>query len=99
MDDYDAGGFTHWIAWNISPSNIIEWISKWGSFKEWINDFGSTWYWWPCPSEWEPHNYNFKIYALNNELELVDWAGRLELEELIEANKIWDWVLNWKFSR
>ncbi len=77
-EDPDApmGTFTHWIAWNIEPTNEIpENIPKTAIVSEPIrmqqgeNDFGKVGYNGPCPPPGKPHRYYFKVYALDTKLE------------------------------
>lgn len=67
MVDYDAplaGGWHHWLVYNIPAS--VDRLAK-GSdqaFTEGLNDFGFTGYGGPCPpATGEKHHYLFLLYA------------------------------------
>ncbi|MFA5792866.1 MAG: YbhB/YbcL family Raf kinase inhibitor-like protein [Candidatus Gracilibacteria bacterium] len=84
VDDPDApsGTWTHWTAWNIDPSqtqinedsvpkNAIEGTTSWGS-AGWKG---------PCPPSGS-HRYYFKLYALDQMLNLNETA---KVDELLKA--------------
>lgn len=73
VDDPDApmGTWVHWIVYNIPPS-ITE--IKENSILNGIEaktSFGKTGYGGPCPPSGS-HRYFFKLYALDNELQIPD---------------------------
>lgn len=83
VDDPDApmGTFDHWIAWNLSPDQTS--LQEGADVPiEGINDFRETRYRGPCPPPGAPHRYFFKVYALDDTLDLP--AG-ITKEQLIEA--------------
>lgn len=67
LSDYDApvaGGFHHWVVYNI-PANARELHGN-NPFTEGTNDFGLTGYGGPCPpATGETHHYLFLLYAIN----------------------------------
>ncbi len=74
MHDPDApiaGGFTHWVVYDIPPSltEIPEKTQAIGTAG--VNSAGKTSYSGPCPATGR-HHYSFKIYALDTK---VDTAG------------------------
>ncbi|MGC9031552.1 MAG: YbhB/YbcL family Raf kinase inhibitor-like protein [Minisyncoccia bacterium] len=90
VDDPDAptGRWIHWLLWNIDP-NIKEIESgktppKSTSGK---NDFGNLNYGGPCPPS-GTHRYYFKLYALDNILNLKEGSNVKELEKLIAGHII-----------
>ena len=94
-DDPDAPGkiWTHWVAWNIDPTNIIpENISKKDQITSPIkglqgkNDFGRVGYNGPCPPKGRPHRYFFKIYALDIALNLSKGATKSDLEKAMKGH-------------
>jgi len=97
MDDPDAPfrTFTHWLIWNIEPTNIIpENIPKEGSVNEpikaeqGINDFGRIGYGGPCPPPGKAHRYIFHVYALDTMLDIEEGADRKSLEKAMEGHVI-----------
>lgn len=67
LSDYDApvaGGFHHWIVYNI-PANARS-IKGNNAFTEGTNDYGLLGYGGPCPpATGETHHYLFLLYAIN----------------------------------
>jgi len=80
MEDLDApsGTWVHWLVWNIPLTHQIHENEYPGD--EGLNDFGRNGYGGPCPPS-GTHRYVFKIYALNDLLDLPDGASRIQLED------------------
>lgn len=81
MDDPDApmGTFDHWLAWNLSSSDLH---LKEGMHppKTGLNHFGDQDYRGPLPPKGHgPHRYFFKVYALDSELDLEEGGTKSEL--------------------
>ncbi len=75
MHDPDApiaGGFTHWLVWNIDPTTIlIKEESVPPGAVEGSNGAGKASYVGPCPPRGHgAHHYHFKLYALDTMLDL-----------------------------
>ena len=89
VDDPDApsGLFTHWIVWNISPQTnaIAEGSAPQG--VQGTNDFGKSGYGGPCPPS-GTHRYYFKIFALDQTLDLRSGAKRQELDKAMSGHVI-----------
>ena len=73
LDDPDAqDGFTHWLIYNIPgstrslPQNVSTVVNLPDGSIQLVNSFFKTGYSGPCPPE--RHQYNFTIYALNENL-------------------------------
>ena len=85
VEDPDAasGSFTHWIVWNIPYTHSI----KEGTIPgiEGINDFGKQHYAGPQPPS-GTHRYFFKVYALDDLLELKNTAKSDELEQAMNPH-------------
>lgn len=81
VDDPDAPGrlFNHWLVWNIDPrtSSIAEGKAPGGVQGQ--NDFGKTGYGGPCPPSGS-HRYFFRIFALDQPLNLPASARRADLD-------------------
>jgi Raf kinase inhibitor-like YbhB/YbcL family protein len=77
MDDPDAPGGTwvHWVAWNITATQLPEGVSEqvtdapMSTLSHGTNSWDSIGYGGPCPPS-GTHRYFFKVYALNCELVL-----------------------------
>ena len=88
MHDPDApmaGGFTHWLIWNVDPKTpvIKEGNLPVGSI-EGKNSSGATSYVGPCPPS-GVHHYHFTIYALSDIIDLRSGSDKKSLES--EINK------------
>jgi Raf kinase inhibitor-like YbhB/YbcL family protein len=90
IDDPDAPGglFTHWLVWNIDPktSAILEHNAPKGAV-EGKNGFGSVGYDGPQPPA-GTHRYYFKIFALDQSLNLAAGSKRRELEKAMKGHVI-----------
>ncbi|MCH8161545.1 MAG: YbhB/YbcL family Raf kinase inhibitor-like protein, partial [Chloroflexi bacterium] len=89
MDDQDADGYVHWVMYNIPPESMglgagtvpDEELDD-GSFQG-VNSRGEIGYTGPCPPGGE-HQYVFRIYALDAEVDLEAGATLAEVEAAIE---------------
>lgn len=79
VDDPDApiGTWAHWVVWNIPVTHHLKEKSVHGN--EGINDFGKHAYGGPCPPSGK-HRYFFKVYALDQLLNLPATTSKLQLE-------------------
>ncbi|OGY26731.1 MAG: phosphatidylethanolamine-binding protein [Candidatus Woykebacteria bacterium RBG_16_43_9] len=90
VDDPDALGKTwvHWTVWNIDPqtAQIPE-----GEFPnesvQGVTDFGEVGYGGPCPPG-GTHRYFFKLYALDNKLDLPYEARKEDIEKEMKGHII-----------
>ena len=86
VDDPDAPGgmWVHWVVFNIAtdvvviPKNTIPGVQG-------RNDFGRENYGGPCPPS-GTHRYFFKLYALDQKLDLKSGASKRELEKAMEGH-------------
>lgn len=82
VDDPDtpSGTWTHWLLWNIDPATneIAENSVPVGSVVG-TNDFGDASYGGPCPPS-GVHRYYFRIFALDDTLDLSSASKRAQLE-------------------
>jgi len=83
VEDPDApkGVYDHWIVWNIPPNEAIAENSRPGISG--TNSFGNTGYGGPCPPA-GTHRYFFKVYALDNELDIRPGSDKKMLEEAMK---------------
>ena len=90
MDDPDSpsGNWDHWLVWNINPqTNEIKENSVPVGAILGINDFNKLEYGGPCPGS-GTHRYSFRIYALDNVLNLEQGAGKSALEKAMTSHII-----------
>lgn len=80
IEDPDApnGTWLHWLVWNIAPGHHISEGEIPG--EQGLNDFGNVNYGGPCPPS-GTHRYYFKMYALDNLLNLPEGSSRSTVEE------------------
>ncbi len=91
MDDPDAlepAGkvWDHWVVWDIDP-DLSEIPEDWdlGDAKGGQTDYGETEYGGPNPPD-GVHTYQFRLYALDEELEFSEPPTKAELEEAMEGH-------------
>ena len=102
MHDPDApmkGGFRHWNIWNIDPrAQIIKEESTPPDAIEGRNGAGKFGYVGPCPPS-GTHHYEFRLYALDDILDLPPEANAEELQNEIQKHSIAEAKLTGTYSR
>ena len=105
MDDPDVpknlrkdGLWVHWVVFNIPPAirEIPEGQEPEGIAGE--GTAGNTGYYGPCPPNRE-HRYYFKLYALDQKLNLPEKTDKATLEREMEESIIEQAVLMGKYER
>ncbi len=94
VDDPDApfGTFVHWVVYNIpiSVKKLERGIEREKTFSngvtQGVNDFGRIGYDGPCPPPGRPHRYYFKLYALDENLNLSPSLRKKDLLRKIEGH-------------
>ncbi|MFP3902658.1 MAG: YbhB/YbcL family Raf kinase inhibitor-like protein [Armatimonadota bacterium] len=109
MDDPDAprGTFVHWVLYGLSPDVSAlpeamptgEDIDSPVACMQGRNDANATGYKGPCPPPGNPHRYFFKLYALEEAVELQPGATKDMLLEKIEDKTIAKAELMGTFAR
>lgn len=88
VDDPDASeeGWVHWTVFNIDPktTEISENTVPQGA-TEGLTSFNSPGYGGPCPPS-GTHRYVFKIYALDETLDLDETAKSYDIEQVMEGH-------------
>ena len=89
VEDPDANDFTHWVIYNIPPTNEIpenipkeKVIEKPFRAMQGKNDFGYYGYGGPCPPS-GTHRYYFEVFVLDTVLEEKEYTK----DELLNAMK------------
>ena len=87
VDDPDApvGVWDHWILWNIPLVSSIEEGKVPSGAVRGMNDFKKLDYGGPCPPS-GTHRYVFKLYALDDMLDLAEGAGKEDVEKAMEGH-------------
>ncbi len=85
VDDPDApmGTWVHWVVYDIPVTNQIQEDSIPG--KQGMNDFRKKDYGGPCPPS-GTHRYFFKLYALDQELNLDEGLSKRDAENAMEGH-------------
>lgn len=100
VDDPDApsGLFTHWLVWNLDPKTTLVPEGHPAGGSEGKNDFGRTGYGGPCPPS-GTHRYYFRIYALDQRLNLQGEARRKEVDAARKGHVIAQGELMGRYAR
>lgn len=87
VEDPDApnGTWVHWIVWNIPVTHHLKENEIHGT--EGINDFQKHHYGGPCPPA-GTHRYFFKVYALDDLLDLPGGSNKIQLEKAMSEHII-----------
>jgi Raf kinase inhibitor-like YbhB/YbcL family protein len=94
VDDPDApsGQFVHWLAFNIPATidHLAEGTQHRGDYTDGTlqgrNGFDRVGYGGPRPPAGESHRYVFKLFALDDRLELEPGIARAELEQAMQGH-------------
>ena len=101
VDDPDApsGIFVHWLIWNIDPkiTNINEGQVPTESVQG-LNGVDKGSYTGPCPPS-GTHRYQFKLYALDNRMNLGSNTKRADLENAMKDHILDSALLTGLYSR
>jgi Raf kinase inhibitor-like YbhB/YbcL family protein len=92
VDDPDApsGTFVHWVAFNIPAAGgeLPEGVEHRGDLTDGTlqgrNDFDSIGYGGPRPPRGEAHRYHFKLYALDDRLNVEPGASKADVERAMK---------------
>ena len=104
MDDPDAkkvAGKTwvHWVVWDIPPDiDSIEENTSLAGALHGVNDFGKNEYGGPCPPS-GIHRYIFKLYALDNFLNLSKSSTKQDVESAMKGHITGEAKLTGLYSR
>lgn len=109
MDDPDApvGTWTHWILYSLPPetAHLPEQVAKdsqvpsLGNAKQGVTDFRRPGYGGPCPPPGKPHRYFFKLYALDQQLDLDPGVSLGKITGAIEGHILAEARLMGTYSR
>lgn len=103
MDDPDAMGavgkiWVHWIVWNIGTNSTeIKENSLPPDSVEGTTDFNEAGYGGPAPPDKE-HTYVFKLYALDEKLNLPKGSTKKQLEDAMDGHILSETKLEGKYA-
>ncbi len=93
VDDPDAprGTFVHWVVYNLSATSngLSEGVATSASVEggeQGINGRGDNGYTGPCPPPGMPHHYHFRLYALDEKLDLKPGARAAQVEAALKGH-------------
>lgn len=98
-------GFTHWVLFNLPPSinGLPEGVPKQGQLahggRQGKTDFGKVGYAGPCPPAGSPHRYEFRLYALDSEIDVPAGAPRDHVEAAMKGHVVGHGELVAKYGR
>jgi Raf kinase inhibitor-like YbhB/YbcL family protein len=101
VDDPDARGFIHWIAYNMpggTSGGLREGIHPDADPLQGRNDFGRTGWGGPCPPS-GVHHYRFTLYALSSDLAFGVTATAPDLQRAIEGKLLAQTTLTGTYIR
>ncbi|HEY2003681.1 MAG TPA: YbhB/YbcL family Raf kinase inhibitor-like protein [Candidatus Saccharimonadia bacterium] len=89
VDDPDApsGTFDHWVLWNL-PATLREIPENWEpepGVSVGANGADKNSWYPPCPPS-GTHHYHFKLYALDEKLDLAEGSSKGELEKAMQRH-------------
>ena len=107
VEDLDAEGFTHWLAYNLrsGAAGVPQGVPNSPQIPgptpllQGRNSFGDLGYQGPCPPEGETHTYRFRVVAIDAELNLPPGIDRVEFDETVEGHVIAEAVLDAPYTR
>lgn len=107
VDDPDApaGTWVHWVLYNLpgNTNRISEGIQKQerlpNGARQGRNDFRKIGYNGPCPPPGKVHRYFFKLYALDQALDLKAGAGKADVERAMKGHILTQGELIGKYGR
>lgn len=94
--DAPSGNFVHWAVWNIIPESGIEENSVPGVVGR--NSYGKASYTGPCPPS-GTHEFVFRVFALDTELELEGGSKIDELEQSMQGHVLAEGKLTALYGR
>ena len=102
MDDPDAGGFVHWVLFNLDTTATgsipMGYSASPDAAPQGRNDFGRTGYGGPCPPS-GTHHYVFRLLALDTELPLAGTPSAAQLQGAAQGHVLGEARLTGTYRR
>jgi Raf kinase inhibitor-like YbhB/YbcL family protein len=107
MDDPDApaGTWVHWVMWNLPASarSLAEGVARReqsdDGASQGSNSYSKVGYYGPCPPPGQTHRYFFRLYALDQKLDLAPGASRSQLDAAMKGHVLAQAEYMGKFHR
>ena len=90
--DAPAGTWVHWVLYNLPASlrGLLEAVQKTKDLEsgahQGTNDFRKIGYGGPCPPRGPAHRYSFRLYALDQQVQLAAGATKSDLERAMKGH-------------
>jgi Raf kinase inhibitor-like YbhB/YbcL family protein len=102
-EDPDAprGTWTHWVLFNLPADarKLDEGAKPPAGAVQGTNDFGKVGYGGPSPPPGKPHRYFFKLFALDNQVDLPAGAKRQQLLDAVKGHVLAEGQLMGTYGR
>lgn len=106
-EDPDAprGTWIHWVLFNLPinlrslPEGASPEKQRIDGSRNGITDFGSLGYGGPAPPKGKPHRYFFRLYALDQMLDLVAGSNRADLDAAVKGHVLAEATLMGTYQR
>jgi hypothetical protein len=101
VDDPDARGFIHWVAFDIpggSGGSLAEGLRAVDALSQGRNDFGKAGYGGPCPPS-GTHHYRFTLWALKSRLGLSGTPSAAEVRTALTTKILGQTSLSGTYTR
>ncbi|MGD0247594.1 MAG: YbhB/YbcL family Raf kinase inhibitor-like protein [Candidatus Limnocylindrales bacterium] len=102
VDDPDARGFIHWVAFDITPGgssgSLSEGLRTTDTLPQGRNDFGRAGYGGPCPPG-GTHHYRFTLWALSARLNLSGTPSAAEVRTALTTRVLGQTTLTGTYTR
>lgn len=102
--DAPSGPFVHWLVWNIPKeerelNEEVPRARQIADMSQGDNGFGNVGYGGPSPPPGKPHRYVFRLYALDERIDLPAGSKRADFERAIEAHTLAEATLIGMYGR
>ena len=90
--DAPMGSFTHWVVYNIPasltglPGALPTMPTLDNGAMQGVNSSGTSGYYGPCPPPGPSHHYHFRLYALDEKLNLAAGASAAQVEQALAGH-------------
>jgi len=91
LTDLSAGGFVHWLAWDLPATltSVTQGVDVGAAGgREGRNDFGDDGYGGPCPPPNGPHTYRLTVHALSSPLALPSGATHAQFASAVASRTL-----------
>jgi hypothetical protein len=85
------GTFVHWVVYNMSPTTEglpenVHPTTPLSGGEQGVNGRGEPGYAAPCPPPGTPHHYHFRLYAVDQELDLKPVGNAAQVQSALKGH-------------